>query len=114
MPTTQWLFNWALAFSTPYLVDFGPGYANLQSKIFFVWFGATLLCVAFVWFLIYETKGLTLEEVDSMYHETRNARTSRRWRPAPRLAGSDGAGNEVDNDKSLGGGAPEHKEMASA
>ncbi|KAF4415406.1 RCO3-glucose transporter, partial [Fusarium acutatum] len=33
---TNWLLNWAIAFSTPYLVNYGKGYANLQSKIFFV------------------------------------------------------------------------------
>jgi SP family sugar:H+ symporter-like MFS transporter len=111
---SNWLFNWALAFSTPYLVDFGPGYANLQSKIFFVWFGATILCIAFVWFFIYETKGLTLEEVDTMYHETKSAHSSKHWRPTHHF--TDGAGVSSDNDKSLGNsqGVPEHKEIASA
>ena len=44
----QWLLNWAIAYMTPYLVDYGAGYANLQSKIFFVWFGACFICIAFV------------------------------------------------------------------
>ncbi|KAI8653927.1 MFS domain-containing protein [Fusarium sp. Ph1] len=61
---TNWLLNWAIAFSTPYLVNYGEGYANLQSKIFFVWFGACFLCIFFVYFFVYETKGLSLEEVE--------------------------------------------------
>ncbi len=66
----KWALNWAIAYATPYLVDYGPGvYANLQSKIFFVWFGCCFICIAFVWFYIYETKGLTLEEVDELYNE---------------------------------------------
>lgn len=78
---TNWLFNWAIAYSTPYLVNFGPGFANLQSKIFFIWFGCCFICIAFVYFYIYETKGLTLEEIDLLYTEVKSARKSTKWRP---------------------------------
>ncbi|KAB5571846.1 major facilitator superfamily transporter monosaccharide [Coniochaeta sp. 2T2.1] len=78
---TNWLLNWAIAFSTPYLVNYGPGNANLQSKIFFIWFGCCFLCIAFVYFFIYETKGLTLEEIDEMYTEVKVAHKSKHWRP---------------------------------
>lgn len=79
---SQWLLNWAIAYSTPYLVNWGPGYANLQSKIFFVWFGACFICIAFVWFFIYETKGLTLEEVDELYEDVSVASKSTKWSPS--------------------------------
>ncbi|PSR90323.1 high-affinity glucose transporter [Coniella lustricola] len=81
---TNWLFNWAIAYATPYLVNYGPGYANLQSKIFFVWFGCCFICIAFVYFFIYETKGLSLEQVDELYDEMRGisaARKSKYWTP---------------------------------
>lgn len=78
---TNWLLNWAIAYSTPYLVDFGPGKANLQSKIFFIWFGCCFICIAFVYFYIYETKGLSLEEVDQLYDEVSVASKSTKWRP---------------------------------
>ncbi|KAM0331631.1 hypothetical protein ACHAQA_003310 [Verticillium albo-atrum] len=78
---TNWLLNWAIAYSTPYLVNYGDGYANLQSKIFFVWFGACFICIGFVWFMIYETKGLTLEQVDQLYEEVSDARKSTAWKP---------------------------------
>ncbi|CAK7223760.1 Plasma membrane low glucose sensor [Sporothrix bragantina] len=78
---TNWLLNWAIAYSTPNLVNYGPGYANLQSKIFFVWFAACFLCIAFVYFFIYETKGLSLEEIDQMYTEGVSARKSTKWTP---------------------------------
>lgn len=81
--TIQWLINWAIAYSTPYLVNYGPGCANLQSKIFFVWFGACLLCIAFVYFFIYETKGLSLEEIDQMYTSGVTTHHSRSWKPTP-------------------------------
>ena len=77
----QWLLNWAIAYATPYLVNWGPGYANLQSKIFFIWFGCCFVCIAFVYFLVYESKGLSLEEVDEMYNEVPSARESPSWRP---------------------------------
>lgn len=76
--------NWAIAYATPYLVNYGPGYANLQSKIFFVWFGCCFFCIAFVYFFIYETKGLSLEEVDELYAEVTGvmaASNSKKWTP---------------------------------
>lgn len=78
---TNWLLNWAIAYSTPYLVNYGPGNANLQAKIFFIWFGCCFLCIAFVYFMIYETKGLTLEQVDELYAEVKDARKSPGWEP---------------------------------
>jgi sugar porter (SP) family MFS transporter len=78
---TNWLLNWAIAYSTPYLVDYGPGNANLQSKIFFVWGGCCFICISFVYFMIYETKGLTLEQVDELYAEVSTARQSKHWTP---------------------------------
>lgn len=62
-------------------MNYGTGYANLQSKIFFIWFGCCFLCIAFVWFFIYETKNLTLEEVDELYQEVSSARKSTNWVP---------------------------------
>jgi len=70
---SNWLLNWAIAYSTPYLVNAGPGNADLQAKIFFVWGGCCLVCAVFVYGLIYETKGLSLEEVDEMYSKVDSA-----------------------------------------
>ncbi|KAH6615854.1 high-affinity glucose transporter RGT2 [Chaetomium sp. MPI-SDFR-AT-0129] len=78
---TNWLLNWAIAYSTPYLVNYGEGYANLQSKIFFVWFACCFICILFVYLMIYETKGLTLEQVDQLYEEVSDARKSAAWKP---------------------------------
>lgn len=72
---TNWLLNWAIAYATPYLVDPGAGDANLGSKVFFIWGGFCLICCFFVWSLIYETKGLSLEQVDELY-----AKTSKAWK----------------------------------
>ncbi|KAG6130694.1 hypothetical protein E4U47_001263 [Claviceps purpurea] len=102
---TNWLLNWAIAYSTPYLVNYGDGYANLQSKIFFIWFACCFICIAFVYFFIYETKGLTLEEVDQMYTEVSSARKSVGWRPSSwTRRESEGQGGVMDDTK---GGSPD-------
>ncbi|KAK4151691.1 general substrate transporter [Chaetomidium leptoderma] len=96
---TNWLLNWAIAYATPYLVNYGEGYANLQSKIFFIWFGCCFLCIAFVYFMIYETKGLSLEEVDEMYADkTCVAWRSASWRPKSTFQGrTEGDSNSLKN-----------------
>ncbi|OAP60978.1 hypothetical protein AYL99_05982 [Fonsecaea erecta] len=70
---SNWLLNLAIAYATPYMVNPGTGNANLQAKVFFVWGGFCLLCLAFVYFCIYETKGLSLEQVDELYLQIRHA-----------------------------------------
>ena len=49
------------------MVNTGPGNANLGAKVFFVWGGCCFICIFFVWSMIYETKGLALEQVDELY-----------------------------------------------
>ncbi len=47
------------------------------------------ICIAFVWFLIYETKGLSLEQVDELYGMVSKAWKSRSFRPALRFQDAD-------------------------
>jgi len=77
---SNWLLNWAIAYSTPYMTD--PQHANLRSKVFFVWGSFCLVCIAFVYLMIYETKGLTLEQVDELYGIVSKAWKSKQFRPA--------------------------------
>ncbi|ODQ66031.1 general substrate transporter [Nadsonia fulvescens var. elongata DSM 6958] len=79
---TNWLFNFAIAYATPYLVDEGPGNANLGVKVFFIWGSCNFLCIIFVYFFIYETKGLTLEQVDELYENCPTAHSSRNFVPS--------------------------------
>ena len=44
---SNWLLNWAIAYSTPYLVNSGPGNADLQSKVFFIWGTFCFICFFF-------------------------------------------------------------------
>jgi len=52
---------------------------NLGSKIFFIWGSLCALCFIYAFFLIFETKGLTLEQVDKMMEES-TPFTSAKWK----------------------------------
>ncbi|KAJ9648297.1 Plasma membrane low glucose sensor [Coniosporium tulheliwenetii] len=77
----NWLFNWAIAYATPYLVNPGEGNANLGAKVFFIWGGCCFICIFFVWAFIYETKGLSLEQVDELYGKVNKAWKSKKFVP---------------------------------
>jgi sugar porter (SP) family MFS transporter len=70
---SNWLLNFAIGYSTPYMVNPGPGNANMGAKVFFVWGGCCFICIFFVWGMIYETKGLSLEQVDELYGKVSKA-----------------------------------------
>jgi hypothetical protein len=55
-------------------------YGNLKTKVFFVWGATCTACVVFAYFLVPETKGLSLEQVDNMLRET-TPRNSTKWVP---------------------------------
>lgn len=78
---SNWLINFALAYATPYLVEPGPGNADLGPKLFFLWTGFCVVCTAFIYFFIYETKGLSLEEVDELYEKVPHAWQSKGFVP---------------------------------
>lgn len=64
------MWNWAIAFATPYLVNPGAGNADLAVKVFFIWGSTCAGCVFFTYFCIPETKGLSLEQVDLLYQNS--------------------------------------------
>ncbi|KAH9888510.1 AmMst-1 [Cubamyces lactineus] len=76
---SNWLWNWALAFATPYLVNSGPGNAGLSGKVFFIWGTTCAGCAVFAYFCIPETMGLSLEQIDLLYQNS-TPRTSMRYR----------------------------------
>jgi SP family sugar:H+ symporter-like MFS transporter len=73
---SNWLWNFAIGYATPYLVDqstsgpTGIKAANLGAKVFFIWGSTCVGCWVFTYFCIPETKGLSLEQIDSLYHHT--------------------------------------------
>jgi sugar porter (SP) family MFS transporter len=80
---SNWLWNTIIAVITPYMV--GEDKGNLRSSVFFIWGGLCTCAFVYAYFLVPETKGLTLEQVDKMFEET-NARNSAKWKPSQTFA----------------------------
>lgn len=98
---SNWFWNFVIGYITPYMVDKDKG--NLKSKVFFVWGTTCTLCVVFAYFLVPETKGLSLEQVDRMLDET-SPRKSAKWQPAEAFDGA------ADKDEALASQDLEHRE----
>lgn len=84
---SNWLWNCIITVITPYLV--GPDKGNLGAKVFFLWGALCTACFVYAYFLVPETKGLSLEQVDKMLEET-TPRNSSRWVPHSTFAGEMG------------------------
>ena len=71
----------------------GADKGNLRSSVFFIWGGLCTCAFVYAWFLVPETKGLTLEQVDRMMEET-TPRNSSKWKPHTTFASgmADGSG----------------------
>ncbi|KAL1691222.1 general substrate transporter [Schizophyllum commune] len=67
---SNWLWNWAIGYATPYLVNKEPGSAGLEAKVFFIWGTCCLCCILFTIGFVPETKGLSLEQIDLLYENT--------------------------------------------
>lgn len=81
------------------MVDEGPGKAALGAKVFFVWGTCCFLSALFVYFFVYETKGMTLEQVDELYEAVSSARKSTKFVPVIRF--SQGMEGKPDGDGSV-------------
>lgn len=80
---SNWLWNTIIAVITPYMV--GEHRGNMKSSVFFVWGGLCTCAFVYTYFLVPETKGLSLEQVDKMMEET-TPRTSAKWKPTSTFA----------------------------
>ncbi|OQD79071.1 hypothetical protein PENANT_c063G02325 [Penicillium antarcticum] len=66
----NWFFNWLLSFITPYLT----GALNpTQSNVFWIWGSFCWIALVFVYTMIYETKGMALEQVNELYENVPKA-----------------------------------------
>ncbi|WVQ78335.1 hypothetical protein IAT38_000420 [Cryptococcus sp. DSM 104549] len=76
---SNWFWNCIIAVITPYMV--GTDQGNLGSKVFFIWGSTCVICFVYAYFTVWETKGLTLEQVDRMMEECGSPRKSPGWKP---------------------------------
>lgn len=59
------VFAWLTTFSAPYFIN--PAELNWGGKYGFVWFGSTIVVVAFIYFMVPEVQGRSLEEIEEMF-----------------------------------------------
>jgi len=79
---SNWLLNFGIAYSTPYLVETGHGYADMGARIFFVWGAFCIVAIFFVWCMVYETSKISLEQIDEMYERVDYAWNSKKFEPS--------------------------------
>ncbi|KAI0196586.1 sugar transporter family protein [Xylaria flabelliformis] len=92
---SNWLWNFIIGLVTPYMVDKDKG--NLGAKVFYIWGSLCAIAFIYTWFLVPETKGLTLEQVDTMLEET-TPRTSAKWMPRVTYAADMGFSEASDQE----------------
>lgn len=107
---SNWLWNCIIAVITPYMV--GENRGNLGSKVFFIWGSLCACCFVYAYFLVWETKGLTLEQVDQMMEECGSPRRSAGWR-ATRTFRQQSIAAGMEKDK-LGNGAHHQENFPTA
>ncbi|KAH7076341.1 hypothetical protein BKA63DRAFT_593599 [Paraphoma chrysanthemicola] len=88
---SNWFWNCIIAVITPYMVNKEQG--NLGAKVFFVWGSLCCCCLLWAYFLVYETKGLSLEQIDLMLQQT-TPRQSSTWKPTTTFASGMAAKHE--------------------
>lgn len=91
---SNWMWNCIIAVITPYLVGTEKGQADLGAKVFFMWGALCCTSFLFAYFMVPETKGLSLEQVDKMLEES-TPRTSNKWKPHSTFAGEMGMANKA-------------------
>ncbi|KAM0707171.1 hypothetical protein Q7P35_006502 [Cladosporium inversicolor] len=98
----NWFFNWLLSFITPYLTS---ALNPTQSNVFWIWGSFAWLAVFFVYFFIYETKDMTLEQVNELYNNESRAWKSPGYRQQIRqasVAAHSERGNSFGDEKEKG------------
>lgn len=76
----NWLINFICALMTPYIVDTGSHFkSSMGTKIYFIWGSLNALGTLVAYFTVYETRGLTLEEINELYVKSPNCFQSTKW-----------------------------------
>ncbi|KOS21573.1 putative glucose transporter rco-3 [Escovopsis weberi] len=78
----NWILNFAISYSAPYMVGNGPGNAGFGPKVFFIWGSFCLCAVVFVWLMVFETSKISLEQIDEMYERVPHAWNSTNFEPS--------------------------------
>ncbi|KAJ5100480.1 general substrate transporter [Penicillium angulare] len=80
--STQFIFDFIVTLTLPYLLDAGK--ANLQSKVGFIYGGCGVLGLLWAYFCLPDMAGRSLEELEEMWAENVPARAFRKWKSSGR------------------------------
>lgn len=88
---SSFLWNFLISFFTPFITN------KIHFSFGFIFAGCLTFGLFYVYFVVYETKGLTLEQVDVLYADPHvKPWTSARWVPPASLSGDDGKVDSTD------------------
>lgn len=79
---SNWLLNFGISYGTPYMVEEGHGYADMGTRVFFVWGAFCVAAAVFAWAMVYETSKISLEQIDEMYERVGHAWNSAHFEPS--------------------------------
>lgn len=79
---SNWLLNFGISYGSPYMVEEGAGYADMGTRVFFVWGAFCAVAAVFVWAMVYETSKISLEQIDEMYERVSFAWQSAHFEPS--------------------------------
>lgn len=79
---SNWLLNFGISYGSPYMVEEGAGYADMGTRVFFVWGAFCAVAAVFVWAMVYETSKISLEQIDEMYERVPFAWKSEHFEPS--------------------------------
>ncbi|KAJ5327232.1 hypothetical protein MYU51_017695 [Penicillium brevicompactum] len=75
---TQFVCDFVVSYTLPYLL--GTGYANLHSKVGFIYGGFGIIGLVWAFFCLPDMSGRSLEELEIMWTEKVPARRFRKWK----------------------------------
>lgn len=79
---SNWLLNFGISYGSPYMVEEGSGYADMGTRVFFVWGAFCAVAAVFVWAMVFETSKISLEQIDEMYERVQFAWKSANFEPS--------------------------------
>ncbi|WVO25076.1 uncharacterized protein IAS62_006461 [Cryptococcus decagattii] len=79
----NWLWNFLLSYFSPLIAD------DIGPLILLIFFGCLVFAFFYIFFMLPETRGITLEEIDELYRSKVPAWKSNSWKPSSHHAALD-------------------------
>ncbi|RAH76767.1 general substrate transporter [Aspergillus japonicus CBS 114.51] len=100
-----WVATWFIGFIVPYLVDATE--ANLGANVCYLWAATCTACFLWTYFFVPELAGLSVSDMDALFHEKVPAWKSMQWARRRRLQVLDGATPAAEGEEQTSSGLDE-------